>query len=263
MSCSRFLGALAILLAAWPVLPAQAADRAPEKRGGAPVVDMTKPSAAALPAASQETLLQLLQQMEELQDQLKELQNQVELQAHELEKSKSRERSLIDDFDRRLRELERRGPVSAAQTPASSEAQEFKPATADAKAPDAQEQQEYDDAFALLKQGAYERAIKSFRGFLAKYPASSLADNAQYWIGEANYVLRNYKPALEEFSKVMNTYPNSAKLPDSLLKIGYIHLELGARDKARKTLTDLTSRYPNTPAAKAAAKRLQEMDKKG
>ncbi len=265
MPCLRLIGAsLAILLAAWSVFPAQAAERLPEKRGGAPVIDMTRPPPAA--PASQDTLLQLLQQMDELQTQLRELQNQAEIQGHELEKLKSRERNLIDDFDRRLHELERRGQASAAQTPAATgdQTQELKPAAAEVlpKPTDAQEQQEYDDAFASLKQGSYEWAITGFRKFLVKYPNSSLADNAQYWIGEANYVLRNYKPALEEFSKVANAYPNSAKLPDSLLKIGYIHFELGARDKARKALTDVTTRYPNTPAAKLAAKRLQEMDKK-
>jgi tol-pal system protein YbgF len=258
----RLIGASpALLLAAWLVFPAQAAERPSAKRGAAPVVDMTKPVSSA--AASQETLLQLLQQMEELQTQLRGLQNQLEVQDHALEKLKARERALIDDLDRRLRELERRGQGAQTPTAAGGQTQELKPATAEAKSPDAQEQQEYDDAFVLLKQGSYDRAIKGFRGFLAKYPNSSLADNAQYWTGEANYVLRNYKPALEEFSKVMNAYPNSPKLPDSLLKIGYIHYELGARDKARKALTDVIARYPNTAAAKLATKRLQEMDKKG
>ena len=259
MPCLRLIGA-GLAVATWLVFSAQAAERVPEKRGGAPVIDLTRPSTAT--PAAQETLLQLLQQIEELQTQLKELQNQAEMQNHELDKLKSRERNLVDDFDRRLRELERRGQVPAGT---AGQTQELKPVTAEGppKTTDAQEQQEYDDAFALLKQRSYDRAITGFRGFLVKYPSSGLADNAQYWIGEANFILRNYKPALEEFSKVTTAYPNSPKLPDSLLKIGYIHYELGARDKARKALTDVVSRYPNTPAAKLATKRLQEMDKKG
>ena len=113
-----------------------------------------------------------------------------------------------------------------------------------------------------MKQGLYDRAIKAFRTFLVKYPDSGLADNAQYWIAEGNYVLRNYKLALEEFTKVMN-YPQSSKAPDALLKIGYVHYELGAYDKARKTLGEVQSRYPGTSVAKLAAVRLDKMKKEG
>jgi tol-pal system protein YbgF len=113
-----------------------------------------------------------------------------------------------------------------------------------------------------MKQGLYEKAIKAFREFLAKHPASGLADNAQYWVAEGNYVLRNYKLALEEFTKVLN-YPQSTKAPDALLKIGYVHYELGAWDKARKALTEVQERYPGTSVAKLAAARLDKMKKEG
>ena len=129
--------------------------------------------------------------------------------------------------------------------------------------PNASQQQEYEAAFDLMKQGNYERAIKSFRAFLAKHPDSSLADNAQYWIAEGNYVLRNYKLALEEFSKVLAQYPRSPKAPDSLLKIGYVHYETAAYDKARSTLNDVVARYPNTTTARLAATRLEKLKKEG
>ena len=113
-----------------------------------------------------------------------------------------------------------------------------------------------------MKQGLYERAVKAFRAFLAKYPDSGLADNAQYWVAEGNYVLRNYKLALEEFTKVVND-PQSSKAPDALLKIGYVHYELGAYDKARKTLGEVQKRFPGTGVAKLAEVRLDKMKKEG
>lgn len=89
-----------------------------------------------------------------------------------------------------------------------------------------------------------------------------MADNAQYWIAEGNYVLRNYKLALEEFTKVLSA-PQSTKVPDALLKVGYVQYELGAYDKARKTLADVQERYPGTTVAKLAATRLEKMKKEG
>jgi len=113
-----------------------------------------------------------------------------------------------------------------------------------------------------MKVGQYDKAVKAFRAFLAKHPDSGLADNAQYWIAEGNYVLRNYKLALEEFAKVLE-YPQSTKAADAQLKIGYAHYELGAYDKARKALTEAQQRYPGTTVAKLAAARLEKMTKEG
>jgi tol-pal system protein YbgF len=161
---------------------------------------------------------------------------------------------LYDDLDKRVREAEHR---AAAPAPVASVA-----ATSSARVITAPQQQEYDAAFEMMKQGLYEKAVKAFRVFLVKHPDSGLADNAQYWIAEGNYVLRNYKLALEEFTKVVNDTQNP-KAPDALLKIGYVHYELGAYDKARKTLAEVQQRYAGTSVAKLASVRLDKMKKEG
>ncbi len=244
------VGLLAVILAA---PPASAEEKLPDRRtvrGGAPVVSST----AADPAMRQ-NLLDLLQQLEALQTEVRQLRNTVEVQGHELEQLKSRQRTLYDDLDKRLRDAEKQR--MAAPAPVAGEV-----APAVSRTTTAAQQQEYDAAFTLMKQGLYEKAIKAFREFLAKYPQSGLADNAQLWVAEGNYVLRNYKLALEEFNKVLN-YPQSSKAPDALLKIGYVHYELGAYDNARKTLTEVQERYPGTGVAKLAATRLDKMKKEG
>jgi len=213
----------------------------------------------AAETATRNTLLDLLRQIDELQTEVRQLRNNVEVQGHELNQLKGRQRALYDDLDTRLREAERRGSATAPGTAAVA---------ASASAPSAPrvttaaQQQEYDAAFDLMKQGRYDRAVKAFRAFLAKNPDSGLADNAQYWIAEGNYVLRNYKLALEEFTKVVND-PQSSKAPDALLKIGYVHYELGAYDRARKTLGEVQTRFPGTSVAKLAAVRLDKMKKEG
>jgi tol-pal system protein YbgF len=114
----------------------------------------------------------------------------------------------------------------------------------------------YNDAFALLKAGQYDQAIVALRTFLAQYPASQYVDNAQYWLGESFYVLRQYEAAIAEYQKLLQLYPDSQKFSHALLKIGYSYDELGQRDLARSTLQELTDNFPSTTAARLAAERI-------
>jgi tol-pal system protein YbgF len=226
-----------------------------------PVVAADKADSPSVDAARREALADMLLQLEQLQAELRDLRGKVEVQTHEMEALKGRQRDLIADIDRRLSELERRGAAPAEGavkpgTPATVPA-EVVPATI------AQEQQEYDAAFALLKQGQYERAGKRFRDFIRAHPKSPLADNAQYWIGESAYVVRNFRQALEEFSKLLREHPASPKAPDAMLKVGYCYYELADWGKARETLNQVLTRYPNTPVARSAEQRLAKMKKEG
>lgn len=243
---------IGVVLAAC-ALSAQAADAPAPRR--APIVNRSIETPGATPVPTRESLLQLLEQMEELQNQLRQLQNQLEVQNNEVDKLKSRQRDIINDLDRRLREVERRASARAPEEPVPETS------AAGARLAGTEEQQAYDEALGLMKQGAYERAVREFGAFLVKYPESGLADNAHYWIAEAYYIQRNYKAAMAQFTKVVNAYPTSPKLPDALFKIGALHQDLGAPEQARKTWTDLSERYPNNASAKLAQKRLQELDK--
>ena len=240
----RFQSFLVVVFGVCASAHALAAERLPDRR------QVPAPVVSTQSMVTQEQLLDLLRQVEMQQAELKQMQDQLEVQTHELDKLKARQRDLVNDLDRRVQQLERRGS-NAAEAPRAPAPERAPPATVGAT-----EQQDYDTAFALLKQGQYERAIKAFREFVARYPNGSLADNAQYWVAEGNYVLHEFKAALSEFTKLTQLYPDSAKMPDALLKIGYIQQELGEREKARRALQELTRRYPNSNAAKIAEKRL-------
>lgn len=250
------VAALTILFATASIPMVVAQETLPDRRA-------VQPKKSPADASTRETLLDLLRQNEELQTEVRQLRNTVEVQGHELEQLKNRQRTLYDDLDKRMREAERRS-AAAPVTPAPpiAPAPATIPAPSAPRAVTAPQQQEYNAAFELMKQGLYDRAVKAFRAFLVKYPDSGLTDNAQYWIAEGNYVLRNYKLALEEFTKVVRA-ANNPKAPDALLKIGFVHYELGAYDKARKSLTDVQERYPGTGVAKLAAARLDKMKKEG
>lgn len=209
-------------------------------------------------------LVDMYLQVQTLQQEMRELRGQIEQQTHAIEGLKQRQRDLYLDIDRRLQRIEGGAVAAAPQasanpnpaTPAAPAAGvQPSPAPVDSSAADAA----YRDAFNLLKEGRYDVAISRFTAFLGKYPDSGYADNAQYWLGEANYVTRNFKQAITEFEKVMSGYPQSQKRADALLKIGYCQYELNDMAKAQESLSRVVKEFANTTAAKLADNRLRRM----
>ncbi|MDD3448152.1 MAG: tol-pal system protein YbgF [Gammaproteobacteria bacterium] len=207
------------------------------------------------------SLADLLMRVERLQQEIQQLRGQVETQGYAIEELKKRQRDLYVDVDRRLGRLEAGGPAPAPAAPVPGPAETAPPAgdSAAAGVDEVAEQQAYERAFDLLKQGRYADAAAAFSRFLADYPGGSYAPNAQYWLGEAYYVTRRFDDALAEFSKVGELYPGSQKVPDAQLKMGYILIEKGERERARTLLNDVKQRYPGTTAASLADRRLQNM----
>ncbi|GMR18136.1 MAG: tol-pal system protein YbgF [Gammaproteobacteria bacterium] len=253
---------------------AQAADRLQDRRGSRPS------SAAVTPATSSSTnstVLELLRQLDTLQAEVRELRNQVEIQQHQIKRLNTQQTDLLRDIDKRLVNLEggRTTRINSKTTspllsaPAARPGADKPPTgkTGTASRPAAStvsgEQKEYDKAFGYMKKGQYKEATRAFRGFLNRHPGSKLASNAQYWVAEANYVVRNFKIALEEFNKVVNQYPKSSKVSDAKLKIGFSYYELENWKQARASLSDVTRRYPKSRVAKSAERRLARMKQEG
>ena len=100
-----------------------------------------------------------------------------------------------------------------------------------------------------------------FRRFLARYPRHDYADNAQYWIGECYYDLKQYHAATREFRRVVERYPRGNKVPDAMLKLGFSQLAAGERREGRQVLESLRKTYPKHEAARLAALRLARGDR--
>lgn len=123
----------------------------------------------------------------------------------------------------------------------------------------ADEQAAYDSAFELLKQSRYNDAIIEFGNMISQFPNGALVDDAQYWIGEAYYVTRDFESALQAFQAVVNRYPDSQRVPEALLKLGYVQAELGRTAEARQTLNQVISQYPGSRVAISAETRLSKI----
>ncbi len=121
----------------------------------------------------------------------------------------------------------------------------------------------YNSAYDQLARGQVQEATKSFDSFLLQYADGPYSDNAWYWQGEAMYAQRDFEKALRNFGVVINSFPNSPKVPDARLKIGFALYEQQQYEQARAILTGVQDDYPGRSASVLARKRLQKMDREG
>ncbi len=191
------------------------------------------------------SLVQMLGRIEELQNEIRALRGEIETLRYDLDGVQQRQRDVYLDLDQRLQALE--SATSGTGTAAAS----------------GNDRDAYQAAFALLREARYEEAKQSFKAFLDNYPQSSLVPNGWYWLGEVNYVNKDFSTAVGQFRKVVDDFPQSNKAPDAWLKLGYCHYELGQWNKAREALRTVAQRHPEHPAAGLANERLERMTREG
>lgn len=225
-------------------------------------------------------LLDMLDVLEQLKLEVNELRGQIEIQTYNIEQLQQKQRDLYTDVDSRLQRMEKGSYNSDSaslqsesgtdepveQQPDNTAAEKLPTVAVNNKVPSSQDsvdsvksQADYQRAFRLLKESNYEQALTAFKQYLKDHPESSYSDNAQYWLGETNFVMQKYDNAINEYQALLNSYPNSQKASQAMLKIGYSYAELGNNSDAEKTLNEVKSQYPGTTAARLANDRLRKI----
>ncbi|MEM6998266.1 MAG: tol-pal system protein YbgF [Pseudomonadota bacterium] len=213
-------------------------------------------------AVNNSALLDMLELLESLKTEVNTLRGQIEVQTHTIDQLKQRQRDLYTDVDKRIQKIESTGSAISTIEPEKPEAtteEEIVSEGSTEAADPLKAEATYQKAFKLLKESQYEQAHVAFKAFLKDYPNSPFSDNAQYWLGEANYVMQKYELAINEYQALLNTFPDSKKVSHALLKIGYSYAELGNAADAKKTLTEVKTLYPGTTAARLADERLRKI----
>jgi tol-pal system protein YbgF len=195
------------------------------------------------------------QHSDEVDAQLRELRGRIEELEHRAEAAVRPEKASAPAAAAGTAE----GAAPAAAAAAAATAPAAAAAAAAANQPSSTEQAVYSQAYDALKAGSYSIAITGFKDFLTTYPASPLAENAQYWLGEAYYVNHDYDAAANAFRAELKKWPEGRKAPDALLKIGYAQYAQKQYPAAKATLTDVTRKYPGTDQAKMAADKLHRI----
>ncbi|MCI0431833.1 MAG: tol-pal system protein YbgF [Rhodospirillales bacterium] len=105
-------------------------------------------------------------------------------------------------------------------------------------------EEQYQYAWGLLRAQDYAHAEAALRAFVARHPQHTLAGNAQYWLGETYYVRKDYRQAAVAFAEGYQQYPNSAKAPDNLLKLGLALAQIGEKADACEAFAQLDRQFP-------------------
>lgn len=110
-------------------------------------------------------------------------------------------------------------------------------------------QDQYAQAFALLRQAKYDEAAAALQAFVDENGEHELASNARYWLGETYYVRSEFVRAAEVFFEAYRLAPQGPKAPDTLLKLGMALGNLGKTAEACAAFSKLTQEFPNPAPA--------------
>ena len=101
--------------------------------------------------------------------------------------------------------------------------------------------------------------MNALSAFRKRYPASGYNESALFWLGNAQYGVRQYKEAISSFRTLVAGSPDHPKAPEALLAIANCQAELKDSKGARQTIGDLLKAYPKSEAAQAGRERLASL----
>ena len=194
---------------------------------------------ASLPDSPAGNVGELYYQLQLLQQEVMELRGRVEEQEHELRQLKQQGLERYLDLDRRLGEGANGGSGTTPDSPAGNGQ------TAQALAG---ESDAYRSAYSLVRSQQFKDAIIAFNSFLREFPEGKFAANAHYWLGELHLVVvpPDLEMARREFNLLLEQYPDNAKVPDTLYKLGKIYFDRGDRERAREYLERVINEFGNS-----------------
>ncbi len=114
----------------------------------------------------------------------------------------------------------------------------------------------YQRALQLYREGQTEQAIRVLREFVNANPKSDLADNAQFWLGEAYYSRGDYNRAIIELNEVLLKHPQGDQIPGALLALATAFANSGDKIDARLILQKLISDFPKSQEAEIGREQL-------
>jgi len=189
------------------------------------------------------SILDLNNQLEQLRAENAKLRGNDEQLARDIAEVQRKQKDVQSGVDDRLRRFE---PQKI-----SLDGKEF------SAEPD--EKRQYDEAMEALRKSDFQAAANSLGALRKRWPSSGYTESALFWLGNAQYGLRQYKDAIGSFRSLVTSTPDSPKAPEALLAIANCQAELKDTKAARKTIDDLLKAYPKSEAAQAGRERLASL----
>ncbi len=118
----------------------------------------------------------------------------------------------------------------------------------------------------MFAKGDYLDAKQQLLVLTLSFQGSAVADEAQFYLAECHYQLKEYVLAISEYERLLKSYPNSQYVDDAEYKIGMSHFKLSPssgldQENARKAMEHFQrflEDYPDSPLKKEVEASLQQ-----
>lgn len=193
----------------------------------------------------------LVAKLDSLQRENLELRGALEANRFMVESTQREQSKGYQDLDMRMRAQEERMKILLTQV--EKVLAKSSPQLAD-------ENRLYQAALDKIGEGSYLEAAASFARFLERYPKSTFAAQASFWIAESYFEVRDYQRAIKEYQAVQTKYPKDEKARQSLLRQGECFIKLGMKDEAKLFLQKVQSDYPQSTQSVEATRLLETLE---
>ncbi len=193
--------------------------------------------------ALRRSLLDLNNQLESIRGEMAKLRGNDEQALREIAELQRRQRDVGQAIEERLRKIE---PVKV-----SLDGRDF--------TVDPEERRAFDESFAAIRNGDFDKAVALLSNFQRRYPGSPYTDAVRFWLGNSQYGRRDYKEAISTFRAFVTSAPDHPRAPEALLAVANSLAEMKDARGARKTIEDLMKAYPQSEAAQAGKDRLASL----
>lgn len=194
--------------------------------------------------------------LDEQQREMQELRGQNELLTYRL--------SQLEQQLEAVAELQKRVDTLETSMPNADEAE---PPTQPAKKPPAEAPKDKKGLLAfgkrLVKEGKLDEARGVFRQLIDKFPKElGYADEAYFQIGESYFKGKKYRPALQEYIHVVESFAKGKLVDDAYYRIGLCSMELGNLEDALIFFDEIIKNHKKSPLVKSAKKKQREVQKR-
>ncbi|HEY3451913.1 MAG TPA: tetratricopeptide repeat protein [Myxococcales bacterium] len=111
---------------------------------------------------------------------------------------------------------------------------------------------EYATALKAISTGEVQRGAFGLQAFADKHPRDERAPTALLQAGVGLLTFGDPQSAVLAFDRVAQDYPLAKEAPEAMMRLADCQLKLKRDDRAKDVYARVMSRYPGTPAAKAA-----------
>lgn len=123
----------------------------------------------------------------------------------------------------------------------------------------------YERGFVHYAKGKFEESIRVYEEFLSRFGNDAHADNAQFWIGEANFRLQRYEASEAAYRQVLRNYEHKStlegfKTPDAIYRLGHIYLTRNRIGRAQYYFSNAARRFPESTSGRKSRRELDAIE---